>query len=169
MSTNARKDALLELAGRIRLHDGWWLFPAQDSIQGFMGTDPIFIVGDQPSKSEWPPEHPNRKAFYGHLQKVGVPNAHLTDLYKKRGECSALRAGLPDDFDDHVRLFRKEIEILEPTRIVALGHLAYRLLVQHVPEWRPALRRMWHFSYVVRYGKLSQYEANMRGAIWDAS
>ena len=42
----------------------------------------------------------------------------------------------------------------EPTRIVALGHHAYRLLSRHVPEVRPMLGRMWHFAYVVRYNKL---------------
>jgi hypothetical protein len=168
-SISEKKAALRELAEKIRSHHDWWLFPAQDPIQGFMGTNPIFIVGDQPSNSDWPPDHPNRKAFYGHLQKVGVPNAHLTDLYKKRGKCSALRAGLPNDFPEHVGLFRREIEILQPTRIVALGQLAYDLLMQHVAECRPGLKRMWHFSYVVRYGKLPQYEDNMRRAIWDAS
>jgi hypothetical protein len=168
-STSQKQAALAELAKSIRSHEDWWLFPAQDPVQRFMGTDPVFFVGDQPSRSEWPPDHPNRQAFYGHLQKVGLPNAHLTDLYKKRGACGALRAGLPDDFHDHVRLFRREIEILQPTRIVALGHLAYRLLMQHVVELRPVLRRIWHFSYVVRYGKLSYYEANMRRAIWGAS
>jgi hypothetical protein len=129
-----KKDALRELARTICTHEDWWLFPPQGPIQGFMGTDPIFIVGDQPSRSEWPPSHPNRRAFYGHLQLVGVPNAHLTDIYKRRGKSGALRAGLPDDFHDHVSLFRKEIEILQPTRIVALGHLAHRLLTQHVSE-----------------------------------
>ena len=131
-----------------------------------MGTDPIFIVGDQPSKSEWPIGHPNRQCFYGHLKKIRVPNAHITDLYKRRGECGELRKGLPNDFGEHLRLFRKEIEILQPTRIVALGHLAYRLLMQHLTEWRPALRRMWHFSYVVRCQKHAQYEANMRRAVF---
>src|SRR6266478_9624443 len=125
-----KKDGLIKLAEIIRSHPDWWLFPTHEAIQGFMGTDPLFIVGDQPSKSEWPPEHPNRRAFYGHLQKVGVPNAHLTDLYKTRGECSGLRLGLPDDFGAHIAFFRKEIEILQPTRVIALGHLAHRLLMQ---------------------------------------
>ena len=165
MSANAKKDALRVLAERIHSQKDWWLFPDQGSIQGFMGTDPVFIVGDQPSKSEWPPEHPNRRAFYGLLQKIGAPNVHLTDLYKKRGECGALRTGLPDDFEEHVNLFRREIEILQPIRIVALGHLAHQLLMQHVPECKPMLRLIWHFSYAVRYGKLSQYEADMRRAI----
>ena len=104
--------ALRALADEIQSHKDGWIFPPEDSIQGFMGMDPVFIVGDQPSKSEWTPQHPNRKVFYGLLQKIGVPNAHLTDLYKKRGECSALKAGLPDDFEKHVRWFREEIAIL---------------------------------------------------------
>jgi len=158
--------ALRELEKTINSHSDWWLFPSQGSIQGFMGTRPIFIVGDQPSTDEWPPSHPHRRAFYDTLEKVGASNAHLTDLYKKRGLSRSLETRLPDDFCDHVNLFRKEIEILQPTRIVALGQLAQRLLIQHVAEWRPAPRRMWHFSYVVQSGKLSEYEANMRWAIW---
>ncbi|HWN96748.1 MAG TPA: hypothetical protein VNT99_17095, partial [Methylomirabilota bacterium] len=125
MNTSAKREALLVFAEEIQSHKDWWLFPAEGLVQGFMGTGPIFIVGDQPSKSEWPSEHPNRRAFYGLIGKLGVSNAHLTDLYKKRGKCGALKAGLPDDFHEHVRLFRKEIEILQPTQIVALGNLAY--------------------------------------------
>jgi hypothetical protein len=137
-----------------------------------MGRGPIFIVGDQPSKDKWPPEHPNRRAFYDTLQKVGLQNAHLTDLYKKRGWSSELERcppdDFPDDFPDHVKFFKEEIEILQPTLIVALGQLAQRLLIQKVTEWKLAVPRIWHFSHVVREGKESQYEANMREMIWGA-
>jgi hypothetical protein len=165
---DSKKEQLRQLAGKIDTNADWWRFPTQDPIQGFLGTDPIFIVGDQPSTSEWGISHPNRMVFYGHLQKVVAANAHLTDLYKKRGRSGALKQGLPEDFEEHLVFFRKEIEILQPTRVVALGQLAYDLLVQHVAELRPMLRRMWHFSYVVRSGRLSQYEANMRRAIFGA-
>jgi hypothetical protein len=51
---------------------------------------------------------PNLRILHStaHLTKVGVPKAHLTDLYKKRRPSGALRAGLPDDFHVHVSLFR---------------------------------------------------------------
>jgi uracil DNA glycosylase superfamily protein len=170
ISANAKKDRLIELSERIRSHKDWWCFPAEAPIQGFMGRGPIFIVGDQPSTDKWLPEHPNRRVFYDTLQKVGLQNAHLTDLYKKRGLSSRLEwcppNAFPDDFPDHVSFFREEIEILQPTLIVALGQLAQRLLIQNVTEWGPAVPRIWHFSHVVREGKKSQYEANMREIIW---
>lgn len=164
-SNESKRAALFALAREIQAHTDWWIFPTEDPIQGFMGTDPIFIVGDQPSRSEWTHSHPNRRAFYGLLKNVGLPDVHLTDLYKKRGECSALRSGLPADFHEHVSLFRREIEILQPRRIVALGQLAYQLLMQHVADLRPVFRRSWHFAYAVRTGKLLEYETKMRRAI----
>ena len=166
-SENSKQKALLELAGEIDAHPNWWRFPKESPIQGFLGTSPIVIVGDQPSRSLWPESHPNRRAFYDTLKNVEVSDAHLTDLYKERGHPSALRdAPLPNDFDDHLLFFRREIEILQPTRVVAVGNLAYDLLFQHLKELRPILGVMWHFSFVVRSGLLHQYEANMRRAIW---
>jgi hypothetical protein len=159
------KAALLELGKSISSQNDWWVFPSEGAVQGFMGTDPIFIVGDQPSTDEWPVEHPNRRAFYDTLFKVGLSNAHLTDLYKKRGLSNALENGLPNDFAEHLAVFRNEMKILQPKLIVALGQLAQRLLIQNLPEWGKPIPRIWHFSYVVRAGRESEYEANMRQII----
>src|SRR5436189_3567068 len=150
MKIEEKQEAIRKLATRIDSHQDWWRFPSQGPIQGFMGTDPIFIVGDQPSRSEWRSEHPNRRTFYGTLQKLEITNAHLTDIYKKRGECSALKKGLPRDFDEHVALFCEEIEILQPTIIIALGDLAYNLLTQKLPACRNMLKKVVHFSYATR-------------------
>ena len=161
-----RKNQLLKLAEAIDEHADWWRFPVQEPVQGFLGTDPIFIVGDQPSMSVWGTLHPCRKAFYETLEALGLANAHLTDLYKKRGQPSELKNGLPRDFHDHLSFFRREIEILKPARIVALGRLADRLLRQHIADLEPVIRPpVWHFSYVVRANRLSQYQAHMRRAI----
>jgi hypothetical protein len=158
-------EKLAQLAAVIDSHSDSWRFPPEGAVQGFMGTGPLFIVGDQPSTSPWEISHPNRRAFYDLLPRVGAANAHLTDVYKRRGKSGALRTAIPADFAQHPDLFRQEVDILQPTRVVALGHHAYRLLKQHVPELRPSLSRMWHFAYVVRYNKLSFYEVNMRQAL----
>lgn len=95
---------------------------------------------------------------------VGAADAHITDLYKRRGRAGSLRRGLPPDFSEHLEFFRRELALVKPTRVVALGHLAHGLLSRHVPEVRPILGRMWHFAYVVRYRKLAFYMSNMRVA-----
>jgi hypothetical protein len=166
---SSKQTALLELAKEIDGHPNWWRFPTQGTVQGFLGTGSVFIVGDQPSTSPWEESHPHRKAFYGNLQKIGIPNAHLTDLYKQRGFSGQLRGGLPRDFQHHLKILRKEIEIIQPSRIVALGWLAFNLMRQHTSELRPILRRMWHFSYAVRSGRLPEYERHMRIACGLAS
>jgi uracil-DNA glycosylase len=167
-------EQLLVLAAIIDTHPNWWRFPVQEPVQGFLGTGPVFIVGDQPSPCEWGPGHPNRQAFYGLLRKIGASNFHLTDVYKRRGESEELKKCLPPDmkplpldFSEHLIFFRKEVELLRPTRIVALGNLAQALLSLHLPDLKP-IPRMWHFAYAVKHEKLDQYEENMRRAIWGA-
>lgn len=157
-------DRLREMAASIDSRAGWWRFPEEEVVQGFMGMSQLFIVGDQPSTSPWEFWHPNRRALYDLLPRVGAADAHLTDLCKRRDRAGALRHGLPAYFREHVEFFREELALLRPTRVVALGHLAYRLLSRHVPEVRPILARMWHFAYVVRYNKRAFYLSNMRRA-----
>jgi hypothetical protein len=140
----------------------WWRFPEDGSVRGFLGTDQLFIVGDQPSTSPWPPSNRNRRAFYELLSRIGASNAHLTDLYKKRGHSGYLRTGVPADFATHLTFFREELKILQPKRIVALGKLAHDLLARHIPEVRPFLGQIWHFSYAVRSGRLTDWEKNAR-------
>jgi hypothetical protein len=65
---------------------------------------------------------------------------------------------------EHIEFLRAEIDVLNPTRVVALGNDAHWLLKRYVPEVSPILSRMWHFSYVVRYNKTALYEKNARAA-----
>lgn len=149
-------------------HPNWWRFPTEKIVEGFLGADPIFIVGDQPSTSQWNVNNRNRRGFYDTLAKIGVANAHLTDLYKRRGSSGELRTQIPDDLQEHVEFFRKEVELLNPTLVLALGDLAYQFLVLLTPELKPMLKQVWHFSYAVRYGKLTEYESQLRDAVGGA-
>ena len=68
----------------------------------------------------------------------------------------------------HLTFFREELEILQPKRIVALGKLAHDLLARHLPEVRPFLGQMLHFSYAVRSGRLIEWEKHARIVISSA-
>jgi len=157
-------NALLELAEQISSHKDWWVFPAEPPVQGFLGTGKIFIVGDQPSTGFWGKDHPHRRAFYDLLAAEGAGDCHLTDLYKRRGIAGELNNGIPDDFDEHLKIFRIEMDLLRPSTVLALGWDAYNLLSTHTPELKTVLKRVMHFG-VVRHGKLMQFQASLRSAI----
>lgn len=158
-------ERLRKIACSIDSHDDWWRFPEDPPVRGFFGTARLFFVGDQPSTSQWSPTHQNRRAFYGLLTKLGITNAHLTDLYKRRGPASTLKYGMPSDFPEHLALFRDEMEIIRPTRIIALGKDAYDLLWINLPEIRLRLHQIWHFAYAVRYGRISQWERQLKAVL----
>jgi hypothetical protein len=155
---------LHEMAAWIDARPNWWRFPEEDRVKGFIGMGRLFIVGDQPSTSTWGPSNPNRRAFYDTLLSVGAADAHITDLYKQRGKSGSLKGQLPLDFSEHLQFFRKELSLLKPERVIALGGLAFDLLDRHVPEVRHILGKMWHFAYVGRYQKLQLYPNNMLNA-----
>ena len=164
-STNEKKKALLELKASISSHKDWWLFPAETTVQGFLGTGTIFIVGDQPSTDPWEFDHEHRRAFYDLLAAEGAGNCHLTDLYKRRGHAGELREnGIPKDFDEHLKIFRTEVELLRPSTVLALGWDAYHLLSTYTHELSSILKRVWHFG-TVRHGKRLQFESRLRSAI----
>ncbi len=155
---------LTELSAAIGRHPDWWQFPTEKrtGVRGFLGTGPIFFVGDQPSTNPWPERDKGRRRFYDGLARLGLQESHLTDLYKGRGPASGLSTGLPSDFGEHVALFRNEIELLRPSRVVAVGSLAHRLVSRHVPEVRPILTNVVHFAY--RFGDPSSYHDALAAA-----
>ncbi|HEX8891654.1 MAG TPA: hypothetical protein VF779_21070 [Pyrinomonadaceae bacterium] len=162
---DSKREQLIKLAEVIESHSGWWRFPDEEAVQGFLGTDPIFIVGIRPSTSEWGPSHPHRRFFYDFLAKIGAANAHLTDIYKRRGHSNDVEVESEKDFNDHLLLFRKEIEILRPTRIISMGVESRNRLRWHMPELESIVKEEWHYMYAIRSGRRSEYELKMRAAI----
>jgi len=161
--------ALADLAASIEKEiGGFWLFPPEPyGIGGFCGLGPLMFIGDQPSTNEWCECDAGRRLFYGKLLKYGLANAHLTDFYKKRGKSRALRHwrkhGLPPDWEIiHKPVLDRELAIVNPARIVAIGGLAYELLDQFLPNLRPRLVRMTHFAEGVKPGKLLDFEVSFR-------
>jgi hypothetical protein len=137
---------LKKLREQIRSHEDWWTFDPEGSVEGFAGPGPVFIVGDQPSTSEWEPGHPNRRLFYGSLEALNIGGAHLTDVIKRRGKASASAKRLPPDFDHHLAILRREFRITSPIRIIALGELPERWLRIYFPECANRLCGIIHFA-----------------------
>ena len=106
--THSKREQLLELAGAIDSHPDWWRFPDEEVVQGFFGTGPVFIVGIRPSTSEWGPKHPHRRFFYDLLARIGAANAHLTDVYKRRGHSKDIEVELEEDFQEHLLFFEEK-------------------------------------------------------------
>ena len=109
-------------------------------------------------------EHPHRRAYYDLLADEGVGEAHLTDLYKKRGQAGELKNGLPADFQEHLQFFLKEVDLLQPTTILAMGKDAYNLLRRHTPKLSKRCFRVWHFG-AVRHGNLEEFQTSLRNGI----
>jgi hypothetical protein len=162
---HSKREQLLELARVIDSHADWWRFPDEDVVQGFLGTGPIFIVGIRPSKSEWGPNHPHRRFFYDLLARVGAANAHLTDIYKRRGHSKDIEVEAEEDFQEHLLFFQKEIEILCPTLIIAMGVEASNRFRWHMPKLEAITRHVSHYMSAIRSGRRSEYELKMRAAI----
>src|SRR5438093_604843 len=87
-----------------------WFFPSKSPVQGFDGTDPLILVGYRPSHNEWKPSDPGRRRLYNGLAELGAGNAHLTDLYKYRGDVKNAPSldALPD-FALHLGWLKDEI------------------------------------------------------------
>lgn len=164
-SETEKMTVLDDLAAEIDRQPVWWRFPVEGDVRGFLGSDPLFIVGDQPSTNPWNDRDRGRRAFYDGLRHLGLMNTHLTDLYKLRGRSGGLKGTLPPDFSSHVAFFRRELGLLNPTRVVAIGDLAFTLLSKHVPETRPSLAKMKHFAYFVRRNEPELYADHMRSIL----
>ena len=117
--------------------DEWrdvWFFPPFDGVAGWRGTQRVMFVGLAPSTGYFPTEadrssNPARR-LYAQLKRNGFGRAHLTDVIKERavgrdvGEIERDKARM----ERYRRYFRREIEIVQPRLIVAMGHRTDRIL-----------------------------------------
>jgi hypothetical protein len=162
--TRTSPRSLTALAAYIDDQPDWWRFPEEPGVSGFLGAGEVFFVGDQPSTSPWPRHHPSRRLFYDGLVAAGLGDAHLTDLIKTRAKASESRTRLPHDFAQHLALFREELALLRPERVVALGELCEAHLRAHVPEVVPRLRYLEHFASAARPNRGHGYTARLAEA-----
>ena len=136
--------------------DRWrevWFFPAKFGVKGWQGTAPIMFIGLNPSGGGHFPSQADH-LFYKCLAKNGFWNAHLTDVHKVR----ATAQEVPQIQRDSIllRLNRnyllKEVGILQPRLVVALGKTTHDLLKDWLPDIpKERLLRIPHYSWACRY------------------
>lgn len=114
-----------------------WFFPKYKEVNGYMGTGDIFFVGLNPSSGRFPSKQDDM--FYDELKNNNLNNAHITDLIKLRATDKNLQEIIDDIpiFNDQIETLRREIDILNPKLIVALGRKCEKHLkdkFKHLPD-----------------------------------
>lgn len=138
-----------------------WFFPSRGTVQGFMGTGPVMVVGERPSTGNFggPADH----LLYQVLEEFGAAESHLTDVIKSRGKVGE---PYPDDMSAHRRIFDREIEIVRPGRIIAFGQKVYDLLQFSLAGSGIKITQVWHYSYTRRgQDKVAGFQDQMRRAL----
>jgi hypothetical protein len=99
-----------------------WIAPRRYGTAGWLGTDPIMVVGSYPSSTLLP--HEADIILYRELRRNGLANAHLTDLLKTSAKDEKqlnLLLGDSGLVDLHQGYFQNEIDTLRPIVIVLMG------------------------------------------------
>ena len=138
-----------------------WLFPTRGLVQGFLGNGPVMFVAERPSTASFN----NKPAIllYSLLEKHGVSDAHLTDVIKTRGKGGQ---PYPEDMAPHRHIFDREVEIVKPSIMIALGQKVYDLLQFSFAGSGIKVKPVWHFS-ATRYGsaKADTFDQQIKEAL----
>lgn len=145
----------------------YWLFPLGEEflrggpgskVRGFLGAAPIIFVGERPSTGKFP-THADR-LLYRLLEKFGIPDAHLTDIIKSRAKVTD---EYPADLNPHRLIFSREIEIVRPKKIIAMGGKAYRALQFGFSNLGVKIVQTLHYAH--RFKTEHEITESFRGAI----
>lgn len=125
--------------------EGPWFFPPKNSVKGFLGTGSVMFVADKPAAGKpFKSEKDPIQYFYNVLERYGFSNAHITDSIKCRGKVKEKIC--KEQFENCKKWLLKEIELVNPELIVAVGKNAYsrlRTLKLSVP-----LKMVPHYGYI---------------------
>jgi uracil-DNA glycosylase len=133
------------------LGDDLFFFPSHKGVNGFWGTGSVWFVGQKPSKGG--PSFPDRAVtlLYETLAAYDFENAHITDISKERGLVPSGWKGIPVDEVERMRpYFQREIEILEPSIVVAMGQYVYKALKYMAATDDVRLEYIPHYSWAIR-------------------
>lgn len=128
--------------------DNAWLFPESEGIGGFLGTGPIMIVAERPSTGTFGSKAD--RLLYSLLGEYGAADTHLTDVIKSRGRVDdAYPANLAPDKS----FFDRELEIVQPKRIIAFGDKVHDMLKFMLAGHGIPVLKTWHYANGGRWPK----------------
>lgn len=158
---------LKALYAEILAAENSWTFPSHRGVQGFMGTGPVMIVAERPSMAKFDPARVNAgrdavSLLYDALRRYGGTEAHVTDYIKTRARGGAAWA---EDLQAEACLFERELDIVGPTRLIALGERVF-LTQRHSAAVRGIpLHQVLHYAYARRYRKTAKLMRQMKVAL----
>ncbi len=138
---------------RIKVRDwylrGPWFFPPDKSgVKGFFGTGNVMFVCPRPSTGGFDKAV---ESFYKLLRRYGFSNAHLTDMVKCRSKAGEISR---TEVENCLPFLNKEIEILKPRIIIAVGDAVYKELKDKFHN----VTKIPHYSYAYRWEKKKKLE-----------
>jgi uracil-DNA glycosylase len=166
MTIGSRHERLLQLKKTIEetISDAW-LFPVDPEIprvQGFLGSGPIMCVAERPSTGKAFPDSSVRR-LYQLLDKLDIPDSHLTDVVKSRGR---VNEPYPKNLLPHKEAFDQEFEIVQPRCVIAFGHKVFDLLQFTLAGKNVKIYRVHHYAYARRGAKAAAaFEARFRDGV----
>jgi uracil-DNA glycosylase family 4 len=145
----------------------WFFGDRSRGVDGYLGTEPVMFVGKNPSRGGrvdlaghvvWVGNAPQvLERFYNRLKKYGFARAHVTDIVK---EAMPANEELSDQqVERNWPFFCKELSIVEPAVVVALGWWVFNTLEQRLGRQFPLLR-FTHYAY--RYKSRGELEERFR-------
>jgi len=147
----------MEERDRIRIRDwclqGPWLFPPDEfGVNGFFGTGDVIFICPRPSTGSF--DDPASKLFYQLLRKHDFSNAHITDMVKCRSKAGKVSE---KERKNCVNFLMKEVEILRPRTIVAVGNDVYNELKGRFHD----IIKVLHYSAAFRWNKAEILEEQL--------
>ena len=159
MTTDIPRESLQEQLNELKLDmeadpsigDDLFFFPTHEGVNGYWGTDPVWFVGQKPSKGG--PGFPDRAVtlLYETLVEYGFENAHITDITKERGYVPSDWKKIRVEEVERMRpYFRREIELLNPSVLVSMGQYVYNALKYMEATDGARLEYIPHYSWAIR-------------------
>ena len=118
-----------------------WFFCRYGSVLGFWGQHQAMIVCPKPSTGQFPSKRD--EMFYSILTRTCFSRAHLTDFIKCRGRSGS---ETEKEFENCSVFFRRELEVVNPKVIIAVGDKAYQRLAR-MKDLRCNVEKIWHYAY----------------------